>query len=639
MLNHTQFQTAVAAAHQRFALIRGKYPELKAYLVLSSPIGQTKIESSPIQILSEFPDLIIDDENKAKLLPLVELMASKDSDDPEKKRLQKQADQLAGELELQFNENCQIEIRFHDLNYDLIWQLQADELVDRNLTPQTKASIQFVLGTLINFVGQQLWNPDQNCGDDEGGEDDEINVPELPLNQQHTPPLKIIDASVPKLQTSNPQLSDVWKERRDKKRERGASAPPTSLTASYKDYSLPPLELLALPDIKQHPPVDESALMVTQTSIIKILAFFGIHVTAGDITIGPAITRFEVYPSDGLRMSRIANLEADIARATKSERINMLAPIPGKDTVGIELPNLHKIVVPIRELLEDDAFENGKAKIPIALGKDIYGNAIIADLASMPHLLVAGATGSGKSVCINSIVTSLLCRFAPDEMRFIMIDSNAGKMQGYKDLPHLALPVVTDPKQSLLALRWVMNEMEERYQNFAVEGRRNIDAFNSRKSPGSNTTGSDVGYMPTPPPKQLDLEIPDSYPYIVVIVNELADLMQTAPVEIENVIARIAEKSRAAGIHLILATHTPRADVVTGIIKANIPCRIAFQVSSALESRVILDRKGADKLVGQGDMLYLPPGTSQLMRVQGTMVTDEEIQGLVEHCCENCKPL
>ena len=532
-------------------------------------------------------------------------------------------------------------------------------------------------------------------------EDDEDVALELPLNLQRTPPPKIIDSSAPKLQKTKPQLSEVWKERRDEKRERGASAPPTSLAARYKDYSLPPFDLLAWPDVKLRTPADESALMVTQTNIIKTLANFGIHVTAGDITKGPAITRFEVYPSDGLRVSRIANLEADIARATKAERINILAPIPGKDTVGIELPNSHKVVVPIRELLEDDAFQNGKAKIPIALGKDVYGKAIIADLASMPHLLVAGATGSGKSVCINSIVTSLLCRFAPDEMRFIMIDPKVVEMQGYKDLPHLALPVVTDPKLSLLALRWVVNEMEKRYQIFAEEGCRNFDGFNSRstrKSPGRSTTrlgagnkaavpaplpafatnapafkkagrnsdrlphpdrieNDDVldaldaedGYAPPsgsvwaghsdpPPPKQPKLEIPDSIPYIVVIVDELADLMQTAPADIEVAIARIAQKARAAGIHLILATQTPRADVVTGIIKANIPCRIAFQVSSALDSRVILDRKGADKLVGKGDMLYLPPGTSQLIRVQGTMVTDEEIHGLVEHCCEFGQP-
>jgi len=520
---------------------------------------------------------------------------------------------------------------------------------------------------------------------------------ELPLMPPRTPPPKIFDSSAPKPPKSKPQLSEVWKEQRDEKRERAATAPPASLTARYVNYTMPRLDLLSWPDMKGRTPADEHALRETQTTIIKTLANFGITVSAGDITKGPAITRYEVYPSDGLRVSRIANLEADIARATKAERINILAPIPGKDTVGIELPNSHRIVVPIRELIEDDAFHGGKAKIPLALGKDVYGKAIVADLASMPHLLVAGATGSGKSVCINSIVTSLLCRFAPDELRFIMIDPKVVEMQGYKDLPHLALPVVTDPKQSLLALRWVVNEMEKRYHIFAEEGCRNFDTFNARaarKNPGRATTrygagneaapepaakvavaktkprkggdrlphpdsiGSDDaldlldaedGYAPPAAgiwsgeldpqsPKPLELEIPDSLPYVVVIIDELADLMQTAPADIELAICRIAQKARAAGIHLIIATQSPRADVVTGLIKANIPSRIAFQVSSALDSRVIMDRKGADKLVGKGDMLYLPPGTSQLIRAQGTMVTDDEIHALVEHCCAQGQP-
>ncbi len=527
--------------------------------------------------------------------------------------------------------------------------------------------------------------------------EDEVGL-ELPLMPQRTPPPKIFDSSAPKAPRTKPQLSDVWKEQRDEKRERAATAPPASLTARYANYSMPRLDLLSWPDLKGRTPADEHALRETQTTIIKTLANFGISVTAGDITKGPAITRYEVYPSDGLRVSRIANLEADLARATKAERINILAPIPGKDTVGIELPNSHRIVVPIRELLEDDAFQNGKAKIPLALGKDVYGKAIVADLASMPHLLVAGATGSGKSVCINSIVTSLLCRFAPDELRFIMIDPKVVEMQGYRDLPHLALPVVTDPKQSLLALRWVVNEMEKRYHIFAEEGCRNFDTFNARtgrKKPGRSTSrlgagneaaaeplakmviakakpqkhgdrlphpdslgnedaldmldaedgytsapgGIWMGNADPPPPKPLQLEIPDSLPYIVVIIDELADLMQTAPADIELEICRIAQKARAAGIHLIVATQSPRADVVTGLIKANIPCRIAFQVSSALDSRVIMDRKGADKLVGKGDMLYLPPGTSQLIRAQGTMVTDDEIHGLVDHCCANGQPV
>ncbi len=512
----------------------------------------------------------------------------------------------------------------------------------------------------------------------------ELIVPELPL--EFTPKPKIIDASTPNPQKGKPQLAEVWQKRQAQKDERVAFALPTSLTARFKDYVMPSMDMLSWPDTKGRTPADEAALRAMQDTIIRTLSSFGIKVTAGDITKGPAITRYEVYPSEGLSVKKIASLESDIARATKAERLNILAPIPGKDTVGLELANTERIVVPIRELLEDDLFQNGKAKIPIALGKDVYGKAIIADLADMPHLLVAGATGSGKSVCINSIITSLLYRFAPDEMRFIMIDPKVVEMQGYKDLPHLALPVVTDPKQALLALRWVVNEMEQRYQIFAKEGCRNFDSFNSRSTRKSavfdahmaakaapkpalvaagnmdddesfsiNDTLKDSGLIEfngemvapsawagdsTPPPfVEPEMEIPDTIPYVVVIVDELADLMQTAPADIELAICRIAQKARAAGIHLIVATQSPRADVVTGIIKANIPCRIAFQVSSALDSRVIMDRKGADKLVGKGDMLYLPPRTSQLIRAQGTMVTDEEIEDLVAHCCKGGKPM
>jgi S-DNA-T family DNA segregation ATPase FtsK/SpoIIIE len=469
------------------------------------------------------------------------------------------------------------------------------------------------------------------------------------------------------------------------------------LTVRFKNYELPELELLNWPeeDVK---PADKGELLAIQATIVRTLSSFGITVEPGDITRGPSITRYEVRPADGLRVSRIANLDADLARATRAERINILAPIPGKDTVGIEVANKDKVIVPIRELLEDDIFQNGKAKLPIALGKDVYGKTIIGDLAAMPHLLVAGATGSGKSVCINGIVTSLLCRFAPDELRFILIDPKVVEMQNYAELPHLALPVVTDPKKALLALRWVVKEMENRYQIFAQEACRNFETFNSRnrrkaekveadklnagkngKAPAKKMAevvieakderddprvalafaglDSELGFPPDedgdvarvghdwssdatpPPPRKQELVIPDTLPYIVVIIDELADLMQTAPADIEGAIARITQMARAAGIHLIVATQTPRADVITGVIKANIPTRIAFQVASALDSRVILDRKGAENLVGKGDMLYVPPGGAQPIRSQGALVTDEEIHSVVQRCVDQGKPI
>lgn len=530
-------------------------------------------------------------------------------------------------------------------------------------------------------------------------------TPELGLTFEPPKP-KIFDANEMKSakdQKDKPKLSEVWEKKRAQKMEQAPHGSLGSLAVLFKDYKLPDMELLHWPDESQRVSADKGELLAIQTTIIRCLASFNVKVEPGDITRGPAITRYEVRPEDGLRVARIAALDDDIARATCAERINILAPIPGKDTVGIELANREKIIVPIRELLEDDVFSNGKAKLPIALGKDVYGKTIIGDLAGMPHLLVAGATGSGKSVCINGIITSLLCRFAPDELRFIMIDPKVVEMQNYADLPHLAVPVVTDPKKALLALRWVVKEMESRYQMFAQEGCRNFEAFNNRnrkraaanearkaaaaKNMPATSAGTDdarvsaafakvlepdnappwetppeagaseagetpetdvlpvdaggnwTGDSAPPPPRRQEMVIPDTLPYIVVIIDELADLMQTAPADIEVAIARITQMARAAGIHLIVATQTPRADVITGVIKANIPTRIAFQVSSALDSRVILDRKGAENLVGKGDMLYVPPGGAQPIRAQGALVTDDEIHDVVQHCIAQGKPV
>ena len=427
-----------------------------------------------------------------------------------------------------------------------------------------------------------------------------------------------------------------------------------------ENYKLPLIDLLDPLDEAGRRPADHDELRAVQGIIIETLAHFGIGAKAGDITRGPTITRFEVYPDSGVRVDRITSLERDIARATRAQRINILAPIPGKDTVGIEIANPTKVKVALREVLETADWERSAAKLPLALGKDVYGQTIIADLAQMPHCLVAGTTGSGKSVCINSMIASLLFRYTPEELRFIMIDPKVVEMQVYNDLPHLVTPVVTDPKKVLLALRWVVDEMELRYQIFAKSGVRNIASFNDRPLPRSSEqsdaekiSGKELEGQPTVPSSEEspsnqapevsvlrdeDLVIPDRIPYIVVIVDELADLMQTAPADVESAIARITQMARAAGIHLIVATQTPRADVVTGIIKANIPSRISFQVASGLDSRVILDQKGAEKLLGQGDMLYLPPGTSTLVRAQGVLVTDEEIRRLVSYVCSQSKP-
>ena len=410
-------------------------------------------------------------------------------------------------------------------------------------------------------------------------------------------------------------------------------------------YVLPSTDLLDEHDPEGRGGTDLSELEKVQEVLIETLGQFGIAVAAGDITKGPTITRYEVYPAKGVRVDKIVSLERDLARATRAERINILAPIPGKDTVGIEIANTRKIKVTLRELMQSADWQEGKTrcKIPLALGKDVYGNVIIADLAQMPHLLIAGTTGSGKSVCINALIASILFRFTPEELRFIMIDPKVVEMQIYERLPHLVFPVVTDPKKVLIALRWLNDEIDRRYKIFARVGVRNITSFNARPPKKRQKELDDVtaavsddsapnafGAATIRVPREDELIIPEKLPYIVLIIDELADLMQTAPADVENAIARMAAIARAAGIHLVLATQTPRADVITGVIKANVPSRIAFQVASKIDSRVILDENGADRLLGQGDMLYLPPSTSRLIRAQGVLVTDEEIRELVE---------
>ena len=429
--------------------------------------------------------------------------------------------------------------------------------------------------------------------------------------------------------------------------QRSTSTAPglTSRAWDPKTYALPGLDLLAEHDPEGRGGADPSELQRVQQTLIDTLAQFGIAVAPGDITKGPTITRYEVYPAKGVRVDKIVSLERDLARATRAERINILAPIPGKDTVGIELANTRKVTVTLRELLESTDWEEAKtrSRIPLALGKDVYGKAIITDLAQMPHLLVAGTTGAGKSVCINALIASMLFRFTPEELRFIMIDPKVVELQHYNALPHLAFPVVTDPKKVLLALRWLIDEMERRYKIFARVGVRNIISFNARprKKPDVDLAANAADWESPAEikvPREHEIPIPEKIPYIVVVIDELADLMQTAPADVESAIARITQMARAAGIHLIVATQTPRADVITGVIKANIPSRIAFQVASKIDSRVILDENGADRLLGQGDMLYLPPSASRLIRAQGVLVTDEEIRRLVEFVSAQGKP-
>ncbi|MBV8143343.1 MAG: DNA translocase FtsK [Verrucomicrobia bacterium] len=454
------------------------------------------------------------------------------------------------------------------------------------------------------------------------------------------PEPKIIDSSTAMLDRSKQTPADLKRKGHDKEQVIAIAG------QHIENYVLPTVDLLEPMDLEGRKAADPAELKLIQAVLIDTLKQFNIEASPGDITRGPTITRYEVYPARGVRVDKISSLERDLARATRAERINILAPIPGKDTVGIEIANSKKVKVTLREILESDEWSNTKHRIPIVLGKDVYGKIILGDLAQMPHGLVAGTTGSGKSVCINAIIASMLFRFSPDDLRFVMIDPKVVEMQIYNALPHLILPVVTDPKKVLLALRWVVNEMETRYKIFAKVGVRNVTGFNARPKPKSqreldlateaqeSVVAGDACREPETPtiavPRDDDLVVPEHMHYIVVIIDELADLMQTAPADVESAIARITQMARAAGIHMIVATQTPRADIVTGVIKANIPTRIAFQVASALDSRVILDENGAERLLGQGDMFYRPPGTSRLIRSQGVLVTDDEIRQLVE---------
>jgi S-DNA-T family DNA segregation ATPase FtsK/SpoIIIE len=429
-------------------------------------------------------------------------------------------------------------------------------------------------------------------------------------------------------------------------------------TPSIGNYHLPSLDILHYPDAPTRPTESKEELMANARLMQSTLAQFGIEVALGDITKGPTITRYELHPAPGVKLERITGLTNNIAAALKAERIHVLAPVPGKSSVGVEVPNIVKTKVILRDLLESEEWRNTKARVPLALGKDVYGHPIVADLSEMPHLLIAGSTGSGKSVCINSIISSLLYRFSPDELRFVMIDPKVVELQLYNHLPHLVVPVINDPKKVILALRWVISEMEKRYQIFARVGVRNIRSFNDRpkqKPPPKLQTelpltakkekieaGADGFAVEVDEeivvPRDDDIVIPERLSYIVVIIDELADLMLVAPADVEMAIARITQMARAAGIHVIVATQRPSVDVITGVIKANIPARIAFQVAAKVDSRTILDAMGADKLLGKGDMLYLPPGSAKLIRAQGALITDQEISDIVEFINRQGKP-
>ena len=402
-----------------------------------------------------------------------------------------------------------------------------------------------------------------------------------------------------------------------------------------KNYEFPPLSLLR-EQVKGDASNSEEEHRQNAENLLRILGEFGVEVTLGEIHVGPVITCYEVVPAAGVRVEKISGLDKNIALGMRAQSVRILAPIPGKAAVGVEVPNQKATPVGMREILESSVWNDEKRELPIALGKDVSGKPLISDLTKMPHLLIAGATGSGKSVCINSIVASILYSKSPKDVRLIMVDPKVVELKIFNPLPHMLIPVVTEPKKVPAALKILLKEMERRYQVFAKVNVRNITGFNNRKRDKPD---------PLPPEQQAELdgvveeiEIPERLPYIVAIVDELADLMMVAPAEIETSIARLAQLARAAGIHLIIATQRPSVNVITGVIKANLPSRIAFQVASQVDSRTILDGKGADTLIGRGDMLFSPPGTSKLVRAQGAFVADEEVQSIVEFLKRNGPP-
>ena len=390
-----------------------------------------------------------------------------------------------------------------------------------------------------------------------------------------------------------------------------------TLTVEDEHYEFPPIQLLSEGE-KKAVKGGKKAVADTATKLQKTLYSFGVSAKVENVSVGPAITRYELKPAEGVRVSKIANLADDIALNLAAETIRIEAPIPGKQAVGIEVPNKENEVVHLRDIIDSDEFKNHKSKLAFALGKDVAGNEVVTDIAKMPHVLIAGATGSGKSVCINTLIASIIYKAKPSEVKLVMVDPKVVELSVYNGIPHLLIPVVTDPKKAAGALAWAVQEMVNRYSKFANKNVRDIKGYNE----ALEKEGTEEGEA-----KKL--------PQIVIIIDELSDLMMVSPKDVEDAICRLAQMARAAGMHLVIATQRPSVDVITGIIKANIPSRIAFAVSSQVDSRTILDMAGAEKLLGKGDMLFYPAGAPKPVRVQGSFVSDKEVEKIVDFIKSN----
>lgn len=416
-------------------------------------------------------------------------------------------------------------------------------------------------------------------------------------------------------QTASTEESGLFKQEQQQKEEKTKEVLVLehALTVEDEEYQFPSIDLLSEGKARSVKG-GKKALADTASKLQKTLYSFGVSAKVENVSVGPAITRYEIKPAEGVRVSKIANLADDIALNLAAESIRIEAPIPGKQAVGIEIPNKENEVVHLRDIIETEDFATHKSKLAFALGKNVAGQEVVSDIAKMPHVLIAGATGSGKSVCINTLITSIIYKAKPSEVKLVMVDPKVVELSVYNGIPHLLIPVVTDPKKAAGALAWAVQEMVNRYSLFASKGVRDIKGYNEAvEKEGSG----------------------GKLPQIVIIIDELADLMMVAAKDVEDAICRLAQMARAAGMHLVIATQRPSVDVITGIIKANIPSRIAFAVSSQVDSRTILDMVGAEKLLGKGDMLFYPSGASKPTRVQGAFVSDKEVEKIVEFLKSN----
>ena len=418
-------------------------------------------------------------------------------------------------------------------------------------------------------------------------------------------------------ENTNPDVleANLFKEEHETKEEKVKQVLQLEHTLTVEDehYEFPPIQLLAEGD-KKTVKGGKKAVADTATKLQKTLYSFGVSAKVENVSVGPAITRYELKPAEGVRVSKIANLADDIALNLAAETIRIEAPIPGKQAVGIEIPNKENEIVPLRDIIDCDSFKNHKSKLAFALGKDVAGNEVVTDIAKMPHVLIAGATGSGKSVCINTLIASIIYKAKPSEVKLVMVDPKVVELSVYNGIPHLLIPVVTDPKKAAGALAWAVQEMVNRYSLFASKNVRDIKGYNEALE------GEGEGHK---------------LPQIVIIIDELSDLMMVSPKDVEDSICRLAQMARAAGMHLVIATQRPSVDVITGIIKANIPSRISFAVSSQVDSRTILDMAGAEKLLGKGDMLFYPSGAPKPTRIQGAFISDKEVEKIVDFVKNN----